>query len=336
MTLPKFNYLAPKDLEEASAALNDYNGRIAVFAGGTELVMHLKWRIKTPDYLLSLKNLTELRTIQYDENSGFTLGAAVSLRNLGADASIKSELPALAQAADRVAIPQIRGMATIGGNICLDTRCWYHDRTKEWRTTFPPCYKAGGDRCHVVKGGKQCYALFQADTVPCLLILKAKLKLVHFAGERIIPIEEFYSGFGKVPNRVSSNEILTQIHIPKLPPHSGTAYLKWSKRKTLEFPILGIACQVRLDTQRKRCEEARFALTGCDSKLLSIEATELLMDLNEPVIPADLVDHLLREVKPVAHMGVSAHLKRRICRVLIQKAFYDSWKMAQRSKTGFS
>ncbi len=331
MNLPKFKYLSPPDLKEAFAAIKEFNGRIAVFAGGTELVPHLKWRLKSPDYLLSLKNIADLRTLRYDRDTGFTLGAMCSLRNLAAHADVKSKMAALAQGAEKVASPQIRNKATIGGNVCLDTRCWYYDRSKEWRTGFPICRKAGGDQCHVVKGGRQCYALFQADTVPGLLVLNAELKLVGAGGERIIPLEAFYSGLGEAPNRISADEILTEIHIPNLPPYSSTTYLKYQQRGVLEFPILGVASRVTLDQKGKSCREARFAFVGHGPKPLLIEATELLKDMDEPVLPEDVLSSLLQEVKPVNHMGVSASLKRRMARLLVKNSFRESWEMAQKS-----
>ena len=333
MNLPKFKYLAPNSLKEACEALKEYNGLIGICAGGTELVMHLKWGLKAPDYLLSLKNLIELRKLRYDDNLGFVLGAMVSLRNLAGSAHIKSELVALSEAAEAVASPQIRNMATIGGNVSLDTRCWYYDRSKQWRTTFPPCYKDGGAHCYMVKGGKQCYALFMADTVPSLLILRAKLKLVHSDGEYILPIEEFYTGLGKTPNRMNKDEILTEINIPKLPPYSGTVYLKYSNRAVLNFPVIGFASLVRLNGEGKFCQEARFALTGIKSKPILIDATKLLKGLDEPSLNEDQIKYLLQEVRPITHMGVSSSLKRIIIRVLLRKAFHDSWRMAQKSRT---
>lgn len=332
MSLPKFEYLSPVDVDAACAALKEFDGRIAVYGGGTELVMRLKRRLEVPHYLLSLKNLTQLRTLRSNADSGFILGAMCSLRDLAADTQAKSKLVALTQAADQVASPQIRNMATIGGNICLDTRCWYYDRSKDWRLTFPPCYKAGGEQCHVVKGGEQCYALFQADTVPSLLILKAKLKLVSTEGERMIPIDEFFSGRGEAPNRLSDSELLTEIHIPRLPPHSGTAYIKYRKRDSIEFPILGVAFMITLDRERKHCREARSAFVGHSSRPLFVEATEFLSGLEEPVLTEDLIDGILNKVKPVYHMGVSASFKRRIARVCVKRAFVDAWMRAQESE----
>jgi 4-hydroxybenzoyl-CoA reductase subunit beta len=333
MSLPKFQYLAPRDLKEACAILKELNGKVAVCAGGTELVMHLKRHLKTPEYILSLKNIIPLNSFYHDRATGFIIGAASSLGKISANNHVKTDLVALAQASEEVAIPQIRNRATLGGNVCLDTRCWYYDRSKQWRATYPACYKAAGDQCHVVKGGKHCYALFQADTVPSLFVLKAKLKLVKLEGERVIPIEEFYSGRGEIPNRLSHQELLTEIHIPPLPPHSGTVYLKYRKRDALEFPILGIAAMVTLDNEGKYCKQAMFAIVGHDSKPLFVEATDLLTNLDEPILTEDLIHNLLQGVKPINHMGMSGSLKRYMAGVLLKKAFLASWKQAQKGRS---
>ena len=335
MSLPKFEYLSLADVKEACEALREYHGRIAVYGGGTELIMHLKRRLKDPRYLLSLKNLTELRMLKFDPDVGFVLGAMCSLKNLAVDTLVQSKLVALAQAASQVASPQIRNMATIGGNICLDTRCWYYDRSKEWRMSFPPCYKAGGQQCQVVKGGRQCYALFQADTVPSLLILKAKLKLVRTQGIRMIPIDEFYSGRGGTLNQLSDDELLAEIHIPKLPPCSGSAYVKYRTRDSIEFPVLGAASMVTLDEKRKYCKEARFALVGHGSKPLLTDATEFVVGVEGPVLSEDVIDHILNELKPVHHMGVSASFKRKIARICVRKAFVEAWMRVQKEAGDF-
>ena len=330
MSLPEFEYLSPRDVEAACAALREFKDRIAVLGGGTDLVMHLKRRLKIPLYVLTLKNLPELRSLKYEPDSGFTLGAMCSLGNIAANGHVQSRLAALAQAASQVASPQIRNMATLGGNICLDTRCWYYDRSKVWRTSYPPCHKAGGDRCHVIKKSKQCHALFQADTVPSLLTLKAKLKLVSHAGERVVPIEAFYSGRGEAPNLISSDELLTEIHIPDPAPYSSTAYIKYRARDTIDFPVLGVASMVALSRDGNRCQEARFAIVGHGSKPLLVDAADFLAGLEEPVLTEDLIDRILQEVKPVSHMGVSASFKRRIARLSLKKAFRESWMRAQK------
>jgi 4-hydroxybenzoyl-CoA reductase subunit beta len=332
MSLPEFDYLAPTELEAACVALEKYKNRIAVLGGGTDIVMHLKRRLALPLHVLSLKNLLELKSLKYEPNLGFILGAMCSLKDIAANGHVRSRLQALAEAADQVASPQIRNMATIGGNICLDTRCWYYDRSKAWRESYQACHKAGGDLCHLIKQSKQCHALFQADTVPSLLTLKAKLKLVNSGGERILPIEDFYSGRGESPNLISNNELLTEIHIPDPPPRSGTTYIKYRARDTIEFPVLGVASMVTLGRDGTGCVGARFAIVGQGSKPLLVDAASFLAGLEEPVFAEDSLDRILQEVKPVSHMGVSASFKRRIIRLWLKRAFQKSWTRAQRNR----
>lgn len=124
---------------------------------------------------------------------------------------------------------------------------------------------------------------------------------------------------------------MTEIYIPQLDPYTGTTYLKYGKRNAYDFPIVGLASLVRLDSVGRYCQEARFALTGHDSKPDLIEATEPLTGLDKPVLTEDLIGLILKNVKPLTHMGVSASVKRKIARQLLQKAFSDSWKIAQKS-----
>lgn len=330
MGLPKFTCLTPSDMKEACSYLEEQEGQIAILAGGTDLVMRLKHRLETPAYLLSLRKMNELNSIQYNSDTGFKLGAMCSLTDIAANPRVKSELSALAQAAEEVASPQVRNRGTIGGNVCLDTRCWYFNRSWQWRKTLAPCFKAGGDRCYVIKGGKQCHALFQADTVASLLVMKSELRLVSHTGERLVSIEAFYSGKGQVPTLHNSGEILADIHIPRLPPRAGTTYLKYRKRGSIDFPILGLSCFVRLDGEGRNCQEVRFAFTGTGSGPLLIEASQELASMEEPILTEDQTARLLDELKPVAHMGVSASLKRKLARVMLSKAFAEAWRCAQR------
>jgi CO/xanthine dehydrogenase FAD-binding subunit len=174
--------------------------------------------------------------------------------------------------------------------------------------------------------------LFQADTVPSLLTLNAKLRLVSTEGERMVPIDEFYSGLGEVPNRISDHELLVEIHVPKPSPYSCTAYVKYRVRDTIEFPIVGVACLVTLDRERRCCQEARFAMVGHGPKPSLREATQLVAGLEEPVLTEDVIDNIVDQLKPVYHMGVSASFKRRLTRVCVKKAFLEAWMRAQKSE----
>ena len=330
MGLPKFTCLAPSNINEACSYLEEQEGQITILAGGTDLVMRLKHRLETPASLLSLRKMNGLESIRYDPDTGFNLGTMCSLANIAVNPLVKSELSALARAAAEVASPQVRNRGTIGGNICLDTRCWYFNRSWQWRKTLAPCFKAGGDRCYVVKGGKHCYALFQADTVASLLVLKSKLRLVSRTGERLIPIETFYSGKGQAPTLHNPREILAEIQIPRLPPRSGTSYLKYRKRGSMDFPVLGLSGFIRLDNEGRSCKEVRFAFTGSDSGPLLIEASQELEGMEEPTLSPDQAARLLVDLKPVTHMGVSASLKRKLAGVMLSKVFREAWQDAQR------
>jgi CO/xanthine dehydrogenase FAD-binding subunit len=147
----------------------------------------------------------------------------------------------------------------------------------------------------------------------------------------VIPLDEFYSGRGEAPNGISQNEILVEIHVPRLPPCSSTAYIKYRVRDGIEFPTLGAASMVTLDRERKHCLGARFAIVGHSSKPLFIEATQFVAGLEEPVLTEEVIDRILKEVKPVHHMGVSASFKRVIARACVNRAFLDAWKSVKES-----
>lgn len=334
MSLPKFRYLAPSKLKDACVALKELGKDAAICAGGTELIPHLKFRLKLPAYLLSLKNIPGLNDLHINNDKEITIGAMSTLGAIARDHRLRSSFAALVQCAEYVASPQIRNRATIGGNICLDTRCWYYNRGKQWRSSLPLCHKTGGDQCHVVKGGRECYALFQADTVPGLLILDAKVKLADCAGERIFPLSDFYTGRGETANIISPGEILTEVRIPRLKPYSGTAYCKYRMRGSFEFPYIGVASSVTLDSRDKSCTEARFALIGHAAAPLLMEASSLLKGADDSTIADDVIDRLLAAFKPVNHMGVSAPLKRRLAPVLIRDAFNKARHNAMKTAGG--
>jgi CO/xanthine dehydrogenase FAD-binding subunit len=182
----------------------------------------------------------------------------------------------------------------------------------------------------VVKGAKRCFALFQADTAPSLLVMKAKLKLVKEGAERVVPVSEFYTGRGESPNYLSAGEILTEIRVPKPSSFSGSVYLKYRKRGSIDFPILGVSSMVSLDREGRRCTEARFAFCGVGSAPALLDATDLLAGLDGPRLTEGQLEQLIKNVKPVSHMGMTASLKRRFAQVLLQRAFHDAWIRAGR------
>ena len=192
MRLPRFDHIKPESLEVSLAFLEKSGKKARLLGGGTDLLVSMKYGLSHPDTLISLKALPELSGITADNHGNIVIGAGVTLSNLAKNPIISEKISVLKKAVLSVASKHIRNMATIGGNICLDTRCWYYNQSKLWRDARDLCHKTGGSVCHAIKGAGRCHAINSADTVPVLAVLKAAVRLVINNGERLVPIKEFY------------------------------------------------------------------------------------------------------------------------------------------------
>ena len=301
MKLPPFEYVAPKSVTKACELLRKKQNRAIPIAGGTDLLMALKNRLKTPALLVDLHNLPRsLYRIAYSPKRGLTLGGLVSLRKAANQAAVKDNYPMLVQALLSVGSPQIQVMGTLGGNLCQDTLCVYYNRSPMLRQTLEPCHKLGGKICHAVRGSKTCWATYCGDVAPALLALQAKIKIVGPNSEKVIPLQRFYSADGKKPNVLKPGEILTEIQVPPPRPHSGGAYLKLRTRKAIDYPLLGAAFWLSLRNGEAICEEANLALTGVERTPLLIQEAETLKgkSLDDKIIE-DLAEAAYRRAHPV-------------------------------------
>lgn len=232
MRLPKFEYISPATVDEACALLNEYGSKTMILAGGTDLLVAAKLRNIQPVYIISLKRIKELKGITYQEGEGLKIGAMTPLYQVRQDPNVRTHYQALAMAAAVVGSPQIQRMGTLGGNICLNTRCYFYNQSTSWRKHRPVCFKMGGDVCHVIPKGKKCYAVFSADTPPALMALDAEVKLVSKKGERVVTIKDFYTGDGKQPTALNQGEILAEIRLPPITKQV-SIYLKHRIRKAI-------------------------------------------------------------------------------------------------------
>jgi 4-hydroxybenzoyl-CoA reductase subunit beta len=249
LRLHEYAYHRPSTLAEAAALLAKHPGRARVIAGGTDLVPNMKHGLFTPDHLIALKQIPELRGIE-ERDGMLVIGAAETLSAVSLHPQVRRHFSALATAAGSVAGPQLRNMGTIGGNVCLDTRCTYYNQTWFWRSALGFCLKKDGDVCHVTKVGKKCVAAHSADTAPVLMTLGAVVDLVSAVGERSVPVEEFFVADG-VENTVRGwNEIVARIRIPLPPPGLRTAFRKVRQRGSIDFPLLNVAVAAELDADR--------------------------------------------------------------------------------------
>lgn len=325
MRLPRFEYLEPKDIREVQSLLSEEREKAMLIAGGTDILVRMKQRIVTPNYLINLKQVEDMRGIEFDKRKGLRVGALVTLDDLEASSPVKEWFPALFQAAGKVAAPEIRNIGTIGGNVCLESMCFYYNQTKQWRKSMAPCFKRGGDRCYVAKGADHCSACFQADTPAALIALGAKVKVVSPDKERLVDLENFYTQKGEKANILGAEEFVKELQIPTPPKNSGGAYLKLSYREAIDFPIVGAASQLSLEDGE--CKVVSIAVTAVGSGPIRVKEAEKVVEGN--AITDDLVEKAgeaaWKEIRPMSHMGISALFKREAIKVMVKRSLKQAW-----------
>jgi 4-hydroxybenzoyl-CoA reductase subunit beta len=244
MRLPRFRYRAPRTVDDAVAWLAENPSDTMLLAGGTDVLPKMKRRQQTPGTLIGLRGVRELAGIT--NGHGFTIGTGVTLTNLLAHAQIRESYAGLWQAAAQVATPHLRNMGTIGGNVCLDTRCTYYDQTYEWRKSIDFCMKKDGQTCWVATSSPKCLAVSSTDTAPMLQALGASVTLVSSEGRRVLPLADLFANDGMHYLTRRPDELLTSI---ALPPSEGwrSAYWKLRRRGSFDFPVAAAAVAARID-----------------------------------------------------------------------------------------
>jgi 4-hydroxybenzoyl-CoA reductase subunit beta len=281
MRLPWFEHRAPKSVQEAARILAGEGPDAMLIAGGTDLLPNMKRRQMAPKILVSIRHIAELK------RNGATLGAGTTLTEI----VNRKELPlGLRQAAHQVATVHLRNMGTIGGNLCLDTRCNYYNQNYEWRKAIDFCLKKDGDICWVATASKRCVAASSTDCAPALMAIGTTVKLVSANGERELPLENLYNNDGIDYLKRRPDEILTEI---KLRTDVKSTYWKLRRRGAFDFPVLGVGAAVRLSGDGS-IEEARVALGAVASRPFLVDkAAEFLKSKK---LTDDVIDEAARLV----------------------------------------
>jgi 4-hydroxybenzoyl-CoA reductase subunit beta len=269
MRLPLFEFRAPRTLEEAARILDGERVNAMPLAGGTDLLPNMKRRQQVPRMLMSLRHIENLNLSELNP-SGSRLGACLTLSDIAADPRFRNGLTALAQAASLVATPQIRNMATLGGNICLDTRCNYYDQSYEWRKSINFCLKKDGKTCWVAPGSSKCLAVSSTDTGPALMALSARVRLVSRSGEREVLLSDLYNNDGIDYIKRRPDEILAEVVLDSLHGWKST-YWKLRRRGSFDFPVLSVAAAARLSNDHV-VEDARIVIGSAASRPLPATA----------------------------------------------------------------
>jgi 4-hydroxybenzoyl-CoA reductase subunit beta len=246
LRLPPFRYHRPSTVDEAVELLGEHVGDVMPVAGGTDLVPNMKHRLFEPGHLVGLRTVGGLKGIR-EEDGHLRIGSAETLTAVATHRSVRERFPALADAAGHVAGPQLRNMGTIGGNLCLDTRCTYYNQTAFWRQALGHCLKKDGTVCHVTKVGKKCVAAHSADTPPVLMVLDAVAVLVGPESRREVDVRHFFVTDGIVNTRRQPDEIVTEIRVPLGAAARRTAYEKLRHRKSIDFPLLTVAVSADIE-----------------------------------------------------------------------------------------
>ncbi|RJX25737.1 MAG: hypothetical protein C4554_06805, partial [Dethiobacter sp.] len=322
----EFLYLEPETLDEALNKMENSKNKCEIIAGGTDLLIAMKQRLKTPEYLINLEKIPGLKKINEEANT-IKLGPMNTLDEIASSDLIKARLPALRQAVWEVGSPLLRSLATIGGNICLNTRCRFYNQSFFWRSSRDKCYKAGGSLCHVTNQNDTCYSTFAADTVPVLISYGARIKLIGQAGERVLPLKEFYTGDGRAPNQIlkGNNEILTEIEIPVPEENVRSLYKKYRLRQSIDFPLIGVAVSLNINTE-KYCDDIYIILTGVGSAPLEAKKAkeELLGKKWQPEMVSSAVKAASAEIHPLKTTLVSPRYIREVAGVVINEALQEA------------
>ncbi len=309
MRLPWFAYRAPRTAAEAARILAGEGANAMPIAGGTDLLPNMKRRQQVPATLVSLRHVEGMKKLA--NGAGVTLGAGLTLTEVADARIVREQYRALFQAAAQVATVHLRNMGTLGGNLCLDTRCNYYNQNYEWRKAIDFCLKKDGEICWVATASKRCVAVSSTDCAPALIALGARLKLVSADGEREVAAADLYRNDGIDYLTRRPDEILTEVRLPQA---SGwkSSYWKLRRRGSFDFPVLGVAAAVRAAPDGT-VEDARIVLGAVSSRPLVTQAGAALVgkQLTDDAI-AEAAAKAASRAKPLDNTDLDIYWRKQV------------------------
>lgn len=321
LPLPEFEYLAPSTLDEAVSLLAEHGDDARLVAGGTDILPNMKHGLLEPRVLIGLTALADLDFIRQTD-SHVEIGALTRLATLRDSLLLKARLPSLASAAGQIAGPQLQNMGTLGGNLCLDTRCVYINQSHFWRESLGYCLKKDGTACHVVVGGKNCVAANSSDSAPVLISLGAEVVLTSARGERTIPVGSLFKHPGDDHLTIAGDEILSRVRVPRLPSRTFTAYEKLRIRKSIDFPIFSCALRVTR-SDAGTCTHfgmAANALGARPKDLSSLGKLILGQTVTHEAVEA-IAQKARKKCVPLTNINVDPDWRRAMVPVIVRKLF---------------
>ncbi len=287
----RFEYLEPATIEEAVSLLTKYNGRAKVIAGGTDLLVQMRQKVIRPDYVVDIINIPGLDYINYDKEKGLRIGALTTIRSLEKSAELCQRYTVISQASSQLGSVAIRNMGTLGGNLCN--------------------------------------AAPSAETAPALIGLSAKARIVGPDGERVVPLEDFFTGPGTTVLKTA--ELLVEIQVPVLPPRTKGVYLKHAIRGAIDLAIVGVAIIITLEPETKVCEDIKVVLGAVAPTPMRAKKTEELIRgkrIDDTLIN-ESAESASTEAHPISDVRASAWYRTEMVKVLTRRVLRET--IGQRS-----
>ena len=305
---------------EAVEHLAQCAGSVRVLAGGTDLIPSMRQKLFEPEYVLDLRGIAELRGIRPQADGGAEIGTLTTIRAIERSEFLREHYSVLTEAAGTVASPVLRNMGTIGGNICLDTRCLWYNQSLTWRKGCGFCVKKDGDLCHVAPGGTKCWAAFSGDTPPALLCLNAEIEIASAEGIRRIPLSDFYTGLGDNYRKLQPYELVTRVFLPASSAGYRGVYRKLRVRGSIDYPLAGVA--VVMKRSNGHVADARIGITAVNPAPLLVKgASELLAGKAVDEALAEAAGELAAKIsKPLTTSALTPEYRREMIRVFTKRA----------------
>ena len=314
--MPDFKLHRPDTIEDAVKLRAEEPDALFV-AGGTDMIVNVRRGIEQPKHLIDITAIKELKSILPD-GDGLHIGAGVSLKELQSNEDVLRDYPAVADAAQAVAGPTHQEYGTVGGNLCLDTRCLFYNQSEWWRQSNDYCLKERGDTCHVAPGGKRCFAAFSGDVAPSMLVYGAEIDVAGPNGRRRMPLTDLYRNDGMAHLTLEAGDMLTAVHLPKALAGSPSRYEKARVRGSIDFPLAGAA--VRLEMDGKTVKDFVIALTAVNPYPHIVKGTDTYVGNELTDEALDEIRELVRkQAKPMRTTTVAPWYRRRVVGALARR-----------------
>ena len=327
LRLPSFTYLQPQSLTEALRMKQDAGPQGAYVAGGTDLYPNMKRRHQEPKTVISLMGVRDLSG-DGKRATGTVVQAGITLSALAADSGMRRQYAVVAAAAELVSTPLLRNMGTLGGNLCLDTRCNYYNQGYEWRKAIDFCMKKDGAICWVAPSSPRCWAVSSSDLAPVMVALGAEYVLAGPQGERVVPAARFYHNDGINYLTKQPDEILTAVRLPA-PDGWDAVYHKLRRRGSFDFPVLGVAAWIKwgagVGKREAVVQDARIVLGGVAS--YPQEVPEAAAALKDAALSDEAIERAAaaayRPSKPMDNTDFDLSWRKQMTQVYVTRALEE-------------